>query len=239
MQRLAATALVSLALSACGDDGGNATTDSTAGSTTTDATGTTDSTTTGTTTASSSDTTASSGGSSSGGVDGEFVLQNDGWEDPAAVAFQEGFVQDECWASVFVPDPAMHYPFVIDGVSMFVGGDDMGSAEFRIELWDVDDQNMPSTMVGQGTTMFSGENSGFDATRLEIIGIESPTYTEGNFVIAVCLLAHDGFPAIARDSDGDIMEDRNLIRLADGTWIQSSTAGLTGDWVMRATIVMQ
>lgn len=138
-------------------------------------------------------------------------------------------MQGECWASVFAPDPTMHYPFVIDGVSMFVGGSDMGFAEFGIELWEVDADNMPTTMVGSGTSMFSGENSGFDATRFDVIGIESPVYTEGNFAVAVCLLAHDGFPAIARDSDGDIVEDRSLIRLADGTWRQSSSFGLMGD----------
>jgi hypothetical protein len=230
----------------CGDDDMPADASSGAGttsdSTSSDASGSTTSATTtdpGTTTSGSTGDTDEGTGSSSGGLVGDVVLRNDGWEDPAAVAFQEGFAQGECWASVYVPAQE-HYPFVVDGVSMFVGGEDMGSAMFGVELWEVDaDTNMPTTMVASGTTTFSGANEGFDGITMQALGIDSPIYASGNFAVAVCLLAHEGFPAVARDADGTIAQDLNWIRIEDGSWIQSATPGVTGDWIMRATIVVQ
>ena len=51
---------------------------------------------------------------------------------------------------------------------------------------------------------------------------------------------HDGPPSIARDADGTIASDRNFICAnlgAECVWFRSSTLGVTGDWVIRATIV--
>ena len=49
----------------------------------------------------------------------------------------------------------------------------------------------------------------------------------------------DGFPAIARDDDGDIQPATNFILASGLVWVESSMLGLTGDWVIRATIEEQ
>ena len=44
---------------------------------------------------------------------------------------------------------------------------------------------------------------------------------------------HAGLPSVARDDDG-IVPDRNFIDESTLGWVESSTLGLTGDWIIRA-----
>lgn len=249
---------MAMAMPACGDDGSEAAATTDAGSTSEASTGATGSTTAGTTTittsgidtgtteaatgsadSSTSMTTSTAGsGTETTGSGSTLILQNDGWDDGAQVGYQEGFVQSECWASVYEPPPDTG-PFELEGVSMLVGGDDMGEAEFSVGLWSVDGDNQPDQELASGTTFFSGADMGFDGTTADALDIISPTFDNETFAVVVCLLAHDGFPAIGRDADGTIAEELNWIRLENGTWARSADLGLTGDWIMRATIRLQ
>jgi len=49
------------------------------------------------------------------------------------------------------------------------------------------------------------------------------------------LIQHDGVPGIARDDDGSIDANANFI--FSGSWQQLALLGLTGDWILRATVV--
>lgn len=220
-------------------------TSSAASSTTNDAPGSSSSSSAGSTSASSSSSTSdaqTSSSSTSGGAEStttgggpEIVeLINDEFDGGGAVLFQGGFVQDECWASTYVPERD-HYPFAIRGIGMVIGGDDMGNAEFEVSIWGVDEENRPSTQLAAGTTTFSGKDDGFDGVSLDVIGIDETVVTEGNFALAVCLVAHDGFPAIGRDAGEMFLEDRNWI-FSEGMWVQSADLLLSGNWIMRATI---
>lgn len=253
MKRAVLVSVWAMATLACGDDGSESAATTDAGSTSEAATSATASVTAGTTTTSGIDTgtteaatgsadgsTSMAGSSTSSGTEttgskGTLVLQNDGWEDGAQVAYQQGFVQSECWASVYEPPPETG-PFEFEGVSMLVGGDDMGEAEFSVGLWSVDGDSQPEQELASGTTLLSGLDIGFDGTTADALDITSPTFDDESFAVVVCLLAHDGFPAIGRDADGTIAETLNWIRLENGTWARSADVGLTGDWIMRATI---
>jgi hypothetical protein len=242
------TCAIALALAACGDDGGgDGSSATTTAATTGTATASGDST--GSTSASGDSTGSSDGGSGSGPLDAssdggstggggaQIQLANDGWRDGAAAAFQMGFVMGECWGSTFAPEPE-HYPFTVVGATMIVGGEDMGTADFEIGLWEVDATGVPTMQLGSGVATVSGVDDGFDAVALAPLGIASPLVESGSFALSACLVAHDGFPAIARDDDGTIAADRNWI-FAEGAWTASSGLGLTGDWILRATIELQ
>ncbi len=170
-----------------------------------------------------------------GGFPGVVELSNDGWVNNAEVFFQMGFVLDECWASTYVPEPE-HYPFTVTGATMIVGGEDMGSADLYVGVWSVLPSGEPDAELAAGMANVSGNNNTPDVVPLEVIGASPGPITEGNFAIVVCMPNHAGFPSIARDHDGLAFADRNWIGLADGTWITSETAGVAGDWIMRATI---
>ena len=182
----------------------------------------------------SSGATDTDASSSSGTNPGVVELANDSWVDGTSAAFQGGFVQDECWAATYVPE-AEHYPFTIRGVQMIVGGEDMGDAEFEVALWEVDENNRPSTPIDSGTALLSGLDDNWDGLVVEALMIDPLVVEEGSFAWVVCLVAHDGLPAIANDTDG-AAEDRNWIYTIDGEWLQSSGLGVSGDWIMRATI---
>ena len=251
-----------IAAVACGDDGGSTSTASTAGDTAQAGT----SSSTGDGVAQTSDDAASTDAATSTGVDPDSTggdttpagtstdsgdassgssgigvtpieLFNDGWFDGAGAVFMGGFVQDECWASTYVPEPE-HYPFVVDAATLVVGGTNEGAEEFTVALWTVDDQNRPDAELGAGSVEFTGIDSDIDTVNLGLAGIESPVFDEGNFALVVCLAGHSGFPAIAADADGQVDHpDRNWIRIEDGAWIQSTTPGVGGDWIMRAIIL--
>jgi hypothetical protein len=253
MRRSRAAVGIGLLLTACADDGGTVddpsgtaaetgpTTSSDTSSTitdlTTEATGTpATSTDTGQAATDSTGATgtadASSSGSSGGG--GVIELANDSWIDGETAAFQAGFAQGECWASTYVPE-AEHYPFTIRGVQMIVGGNDMGDAEFEVALWNVDTENRPSTLVDSGTALLSGLDDNWDGLVVDALMIDPPVVEQGNFAWVVCLVAHSGLPAIANDTDG-AAADRNWIYTDAGEFVQSSGLGVSGDWIMRATI---
>jgi hypothetical protein len=46
---------------------------------------------------------------------------------------------------------------------------------------------------------------------------------------------HSGLPSIARDTDG-ITPGRNFALLSGLGWVESSTVGLAGDWIVRAVV---
>lgn len=167
----------------------------------------------------------------SGGGDYEW-LQNDGFSMGGNVGFQGGFVQGECWASTFVPTA---YPFELNGVQVLVGPD-MSQQSFTIRIYDVDGGNMPTSVVDQQDVQMTGAMDAFNEADFTTVMLQKPVYMMGNFAIAMCHVAHDGAPSIARDTDNTIASDRNWIFAQGLGWVASQTLGLQGDWIMRARI---
>jgi hypothetical protein len=187
-------------------------------------------------------TTEAPPGDSTDGTTGAGIvpidLTNDGWADNGAVFFQGGFAVGECWGSTFVPE-AEHYPFEVIGARMVVGGEDAGSADFTIAIWSVDETGQPLEELSVGTTNINGDDNSLDSVPLDVIGVEVPPITEGEFAIVVCFADHAGFPGIAADSDGLTHRARNWIRLEDGTGANAADLGVSGDFITRATILPQ
>ena len=50
-------------------------------------------------------------------------------------------------------------------------------------------------------------------------------------------MTHTGFPNVAIDQDGTIDVTRNWYKTAGGVWNSSGNVGLTGDFIIRATIL--
>jgi hypothetical protein len=189
----------------------------------------------GDTTIGATDESSGEGDGSTGGTALPVELVNDGWTNAGAVFFQQGFVQGECWASTFAPQPE-HYPFEVIAASMVVGGADSGSGDFSVAIWSVDETGQPMTELSTGAANISGDDNALDIVPLAAIGVQTEPFTDGNFALVVCFTAHSGLPAIAADGDGLTHAARNWIRLEDGSWLAAADAGVSGDWITRATI---
>ena len=236
--------IVALALgSGCGDDGGGSATSSTETSDTTNGTKSSTATTRSETSSSTAPATSSvsssgvdeSSSSDSTGGGGVVGLQNDQWESGLSAGFQMGFGQGECWASTFAPE-AGQYPLTVDAAQMLVGGTDDGMEDFEVSVWSVDGENRPDQMMASGVVPISGVDAELDIVLFEPL-FERPVFDAGNFAIAVCQNEHGGFPSIARDADGTITDDLNWL-FTGGAWVQSSSLGLSGDWILRASVVV-
>lgn len=163
-------------------------------------------------------------------VQAQTQLQNDGFKDNQAVGFQAGFVAGEQGASRFVPLTAG--PHRVEKISLLFGGN---TATQTVTLNVYDDSGLaivPGALLYSGQFMLQGANDILNEIELTQFAITVP----GPFRVGI-EFHHAGAPSIARDGDGNIMTDRNWIQFADDTWHESSTLGLAGDWIIRATVM--
>jgi hypothetical protein len=160
-------------------------------------------------------------------------LQNDGWSSGQGAAFQGGFATEEIGAVRLVPTIAC--PCQVEKVSLLFGGA-TSTKMVSIQFWDdPGSSNDPGAPIGLPFDVsLTGAND-----VLHEVTLGDDAVVNGPFRVGIEFF-HDGLPSIARDSDGTITSDRNFVCAnlgAECVWFPSSTLGVTGDWVIRATIV--
>ncbi len=169
-------------------------------------------------------------------------IKNDGFSGNGQVGFQSGFVDGECWASVFFP-PEEGIDFEILKVEMLVyGSSPNGFYNFYVREVDTNSNNEPGDIIAE--TYISLQSASASTNEFVFTGAEwedaaPPGLLDRPFAISVCLDDENGsivstIPQIARDTDGTITSNLNWI-YSNG-WYRSSLFGLSGDWIMRATI---
>src|SRR5262245_30872704 len=160
-------------------------------------------------------------------------LQNDGWSSGQGAAFQGGFASGEIGAVRLVPTIAC--PCQVEKISLLFGGA-TSTQTVSIQFWDdPGTSNDPGAPIG---LPFDVNLTGADDV-LHEVALGDDVFVNGPFRVGVEFF-HDGPPSIARDTDGTITSDRNFICAnfgAECVWFRSNTLGVTGDWVIRATIV--
>ncbi len=162
----------------------------------------------------------------------EDELSNDGFTSGAAVTFQAGFIAGEVAASRFVPQIAC--PCVITKITLLFGG----STETRnmgISVWDdTPGGDSPGNLLFTGDVALTGSNVALQEIDLSL----TPIIVSGPFRVGL-EFNHSGTPSVATDLDGTINAAANFI-LADlgglTFWFTSSTLGVSGDFVIRATV---
>lgn len=176
--------------------------------------------------------TAGSGGADGGCTAGDVTLQNDAFDHKGQVAFQGGFVKGECWASTYTPNAC---GYQLSSVLVLVGGGDAGNVQFDVSVWDVDSTGKPITQLGTTGVTITGASDVLSEIPLDTLGIPARNGTP--FAVAMCQDSHSGPPSIASDTDG-IQANTNWI-YTSGQWVEASTLGVKGDWIMRAKINVQ
>jgi hypothetical protein len=176
--------------------------------------------------------------SSPSALAGSALLQNDGFTDGSYVAFEQGFIANECWASVFVPDRSW-YPLTLNYVDMLVGPNDEDL--FTFQVMNVSGSNQPSSTRGSEYVYLYGATDSMNRVTIADLELDTSaiTYESGNIGIAVCTpdewTGAINAPAIARDTDGLSHADRSWI-YASGGWYYASLFGVMGDWIMRLCV---
>ncbi len=161
----------------------------------------------------------------------QLVLQNDGFTTAGQVFVQSGFVAGEIGASRFVAPSAGRS---LQAVTLYFGG---ATSQQTITLRIYDDTAVamaPGAELFSGDFQITGSDSALTAIDLSGMGIVVPQ----TFRVGI-EFQHAGAPSIARDNDGNIAADKNYIRAdlgAGSQWFRSQTLGLTGDWIIRATV---
>jgi hypothetical protein len=159
-------------------------------------------------------------------------LGNDGFETGEAVNFQAGFVVDEIAAVRLVPTLAC--PCRVENVSLLFGGAG-DTLPVVLRIWEDDGNNEPGPSLYVDSFQLTGANG-----VLQVID-PSPAdvIVNGPFRVGI-EFTHSGLPSVASDTDGTIDVSANFI-FADFSplgffWLPSDDFGVTGDWIIRATI---
>jgi FlgD Ig-like domain len=156
------------------------------------------------------------------------TLQNDSWAEGQNANFQSGFLGGEMAASRFVPPVSGAQP--LNNVHFLFGGD-TSLQTVTLHIWqDAGGTEIPGTEIFTADYLLAGSNDVWQELDLSAEGIQ----IDGTFRVGI-EFQHAGLPSVARDNDG-ITADRNFIFTSTAQWFESSLLGLTGDWIIRASV---
>lgn len=155
-------------------------------------------------------------------------LKNDGFVTGMTAGFQAGFVAGEIGAVKLVP-PAGG-PYQLTTVTLLFGGA-ATTQDVTLHIYMDGAGADPGAEIYQGDYTLTGSDQAFSNIDLTAANV----YVNGAFRVGI-EFQHDGAPSIARDDDGTIDAARNFILAQGAGWVESELLGLTGDWVIRATV---
>ncbi len=163
----------------------------------------------------------------------EETLQNDGFVSGAPVNFQAGFVAGEIAAARF--EPQIDCPCRVTGITLLFGGSN--DTQFMgISVWDDPaGTSEPGALLFDAIVPLTGSNQFLQQIDLSLSSI----VVDGPFRVGLGFgFDHTGLPTVATDLDGTIDAGANFILADIGVpfWFPSATLGVSGDFIIRATI---
>ncbi len=153
------------------------------------------------------------------------TLQNDGYVS-GAVSFQSAFNAGEAGAVVLGPQSSA---FTVRKIDFLFGGADTAEVITLTIYADAGTDN-PGTVLYSHDYTLTPSNAAFQQIDLTTQNI---SVDAGQKIRVAVFLQHANLPSIAIDGNG-ISTGRNYIYSAG--WIKAETAGITGDWIIRAEI---
>lgn len=165
----------------------------------------------------------------------EETLQIDGFSTGQPVNFQAGFFTEEMGAVRLVP--TLNCPCKLESITLVYGGG-TGTFNVGVHIWNDVGTVDPGSQLFNGTSFLTGSNDSLNLIDLSAEDIE----VNGPIRVGIEMLTigTGGLPSLATDVDG-INAPANFIyafslSLFDYEWKQSSDFGVSGDWIIRATI---
>jgi hypothetical protein len=157
------------------------------------------------------------------------LVNNDTWVSGQQAGFQLGFAAGETAAARFVPDGPC--PCDLDRIRFLFGGSS-ATETVILRVWDDS-----ALTLAPGAELYSAaiQLTGTDAFLQELDLTVANISVNGPFRVGV-EFQHSGAPSVARDADGTITPARNFAEVTGLGWVEASTLGITGDWVLRAVL---
>ncbi|MCU0376733.1 MAG: hypothetical protein MUC78_00580 [Bacteroidales bacterium] len=158
-------------------------------------------------------------------------LQTDGYTDAASVGFQSGFLAGEEGAVTLGP---VNNTFQVTYVRfLFGGGGTTVNRDIKLKIYKDIGAATPGTLLFTSTYRMASSNTVMQEIDLRD---ENIVLAQGGSIRVSIEMTATGYPCIARDGDGTISETRNWVKETNGTWSTSKSFGVTGDWIIRATV---
>lgn len=159
------------------------------------------------------------------------TLQNDSFVSGQPASFQGGFVDGEIAAVRF--EPGIACLCQVQSLTVLFGGDPTPRT-MGILIWDDPGGTVPGSLLYSGEVQLAGSTN-----TLQVIDLTSTVVSiTGPFRVGL-VFNHDGLSGIATDADGTVDASANFIFANVGGlnfWFSSSTLGVGGDFILRATI---
>jgi hypothetical protein len=153
---------------------------------------------------------------------------NDGWLPGGVAAFQAGFVAGEIAAARLVPSGP--FPCAVKGVRFLFGGAS-GTRTVKLHVWDdAAGTDASGTEIYSGSFQVTASDNALQTIDLSSAGVA----VSGPFRVGI-EFTQAGTPSVARDDDG-ITAGRNFVLASGIGWLEAGALGITGDWIIRATV---
>lgn len=157
-----------------------------------------------------------------------FDLQIDGYNSGDEVGFQAGFEPGEEGAVTLGP---VDETYTITKVEFLFGGT-AGTRDIILNIYEDIGETDPGNLLYSAPYGITASNTDLREINLSSQNI---TRTGGGSIRVSIEMTASGLPSIARDDDGSINTTLNWIQ-SGGDWSPSANFGVTGDWVIRATV---
>jgi hypothetical protein len=153
------------------------------------------------------------------------TLTNDGFVS-GTVTYAAGFVAGEAGAAVLGPQTKA---FTIQDVMFMFGGADTVES-ITLTIYADPGTDTPGSVLYSHDYALTPSDAAMQDLDLtaQHIAVDA-----GQKIRVAVFLQHDGLPSFAKDGDG-ISAGRNYVYSSG--WIKAETAGVTGDWIIRARI---
>lgn len=158
-------------------------------------------------------------------------LQNDGFTTGGAKAFQAGFVVGETAEVTLGP---VSNTFQVTAVQFLFGGTGSTptSRDIVLKIYKDIGVGTPGTLLYTSTYSVAASDNLLQQIDLrdKLIVVNGG----GSIRVAIEMTAA-GLPSVAVDKDGTVTGNANWIKTG-GSWVSSPSLGLSGDFIIRATI---
>jgi hypothetical protein len=158
-------------------------------------------------------------------------LQIDGFTNGGAKGFQAGFIAGETAEVTLGP---VSSTFQVTYVQFIFGGKGATptSRDIVLKIYKDIGVGTPGTQLFTGTYSIAASDNSMQQIDLR----DSKIMVNGGGSIRVAIeMTAAGIPSVAVDKDGTVSGTANWIKTG-GSWVTSTSLGLSGDFIIRATV---